>query len=277
MTDRLQIDEPIRLANGLAMPRVGFGLFRVPPGGNARTIVGAALAAGYRHLDTATVYRNEADVGAVLAIQPYAPDSPFVTTKLWNDDQGFAATREAFARSEAAIGVGRIDLYLLHWPVPGLRLESWRALEQIYREGRVRAIGVSNFLERHLEELLAHCEIPPMVNQVELSPFLQQRSLRAFCQQHAIPLVAYSPLTKGQRLSHPAVMEQAQRLGISPAQLLLRWALEQDVGVVVKSARPERMEENLNLNHCPLDATARAVLEGLEEGLVTGWDSRSVP
>lgn len=277
MIARVSGSDPIVLANGVAMPRVGFGLFRVSPGGNAQAVIREARAAGYLHLDTATVYRNEADVGAVLAVDRVASESPFVTTKLWNDDQGFAATLQAFARSEAAIGVGRIDLYLLHWPLPSLRLDSWRALEQIYREGRVRAIGVSNFMSGHLEELLAHCEIPPMVNQVELSPFLQQRPLRALCQQHGISLVAYSPLTKGQRLAHPTVVAHARRLGVSPAQLLLAWVLEQDVGLVVKSAHPVRMRENLDVDRCALDAAAREALEGLEEGLVTGWDPRAVP
>lgn len=267
----------VTLAPGVDMPRIGFGMFRVPPGTHGHDIACAALAAGYRHLDTAALYRNEHDVATALDASGAARGDVFVTTKLWNDEQGYDSTLRAFARSEAALGRGRIDLYLLHWPVPGKRLESWRALERLFEEGRVRAIGVSNFMPQHLDELLAHCAIKPMVNQVEMSPFLQQRALRAKCRAEGIAVVAYSPLTKGARLNHPVVCAIAARLGRTPAQVLLRWVLEQDATLVVKSADPARMRENRALHDFTLDADARAALDDLEEGLVTGWDPRSLP
>lgn len=275
MTITTALTSDTTLANGIVMPRVGYGLFRVSPGAPAREAVAAALGAGYRLLDTAAIYRNEADVGAALTASPLPRTDVFVTSKVWNDDQGYEQTLAAFARAEAALGP--IDLYLLHWPVPARRLASWRALEDLYEAGRVRAIGVSNFMVRHLEELLAVAKVPPMVNQVELSPFLPQRELAALCRKAGIVITAYSPLTKGQRLQHAPLVAAARRLGRTPAQLLLRWVLEQGHTLVVKSAQPARMRENLALFDFALDDEARATFDALDEGLVTGWDPRGQP
>lgn len=263
----------IEIAPGVLLPRIGFGMFRVPPGPAARDIASRAIAVGYRHLDTAAIYGNEAEVGAALRTHT-ASARPFVTTKLWNDDQGYEAALGGFAASEAKLGRDVIDLFLLHWPVPGRRLDAWRALESLLAAGRVRAIGVSNFMPWHLEELLRHCEIRPAVNQVELSPFLQQRELRALCRAEGITPIAYSPLTKGRRLDHPVVLAHAARLGRTPAQVMLRWVLEQDAALVVKSTDLARMRANLALHDFTLDDECRAALDGLDEGLVTGWDPR---
>lgn len=268
-------DSTVRIADGVAMPRLGFGMFRVAPGTSAREVAAAALMTGYRLLDTAAVYRNEADVGAAVAVSGLPREEIFVTSKVWNDDQGYATTRAAFERAHRALGA--IDLYLLHWPVAGRRLESWRALEDLLLEGRVRAIGVSNFMPRHLEELLTVTRVKPMVNQVELSPFLQQRGLVALCRAEGITLTAYSPLTKGQRLAHPVLQATAARLGCTPAQLLLSWVLDQGHALVVKSAVPGRMQENLAARNVVLDDAARESLGALDEGLVTGWDPRGQP
>ncbi|MGD9603500.1 MAG: aldo/keto reductase [Gammaproteobacteria bacterium] len=265
----------VEIAPGIGMPRIGFGLFRLPPGAPARDAATAALAAGYRLLDTAAVYRNEAEVGAAVAACGLPRTSLFLTSKVWNDDQGYDTTRAAFERARRALGA--IDLYLLHWPVAGRRLDAWRALEDLHAEGQVRAIGVSNFMPRHLVELLAAARVKPMVNQVELSPFLQQRELVALCRAEGITLTAYSPLTKGQRLQHPLLQATAARLGCTPAQLLLGWVLDQGHTLVVKSADPARMRENLAALDVVLDDAARDALNSLDEGLVTGWDPRQQP
>lgn len=275
MSSIVPLAPELSLANGVAMPRVGFGLFRVTPGAPARDVAAEALAAGYRLLDTAAIYRNEAEVGQAVAASGLPREQLFVTSKVWNDDQGYRPTLAAFERAQRALG--SIDLYLLHWPVPERRLAAWRALEDLYLDGRVRAIGVSNFMVHHLDELLAAARVAPMVNQVELSPFLPQRELAAYCARAGIALTAYSPLTKGHRLAHPLLVEEATRLGCSPAQLLLRWVLAQGHALVVKSNDARRMRENLAAGDLALDAAALTRLDALDEGLVTGWDPRDAP
>jgi diketogulonate reductase-like aldo/keto reductase len=261
------------LNNGTTIPRVGLGVFRARPGEAKRATL-AALRAGYRHVDTAHVYGNEADVGAAVRECGLGRDDVFVTTKLWNDDQGYDEALRAFDRSLARLGLDHVDLYLLHWPVPGKRLESWRALERLASEGRARAIGVSNFMPRHLEELFAVAHVPPAVNQIEASPFLQQREVRALCARHRVAVEAYSPLTKGARLGHPAVVGAARELGRTPAQVLLRWGLEREMIVLPKSTNEARIVENASLFDFELGPERAAALDALEEGFVTGWDPR---
>jgi diketogulonate reductase-like aldo/keto reductase len=265
------------LSDGVRIPRLGLGLFRMARGESTRSVVGQALSLGYRHFDTARVYGNEADVAAAIRASGIERNEVFVTTKLWNDDQGFDAALRAYDAMLTRTGLESVDLFLLHWPVPGKRLESWRALERIYKEGRVRAIGVSNFMVRHLEELLAHCEIRPSVNQIEVSPFLQQIDVRAYCAEHGIAVAAYSPLTKGLRLSHPVVAGIAASCGRTPAQVLLRWGLARDLIVLPKSTHPSRLAENFAALHFELGVKELEALDALDEGLVTGWDPREVP
>ena len=261
------------LVSGPAIPAVGLGVFRASPA-DTRAAVLAALQAGYRHVDTAAVYGNEAAVGAAIRESGVPRDEVWVTTKLWNADQGYEPALRAFEASRKRLGLEQIDLYLLHWPVAGLRLRSWRALETLYKDGRVRAIGVSNFLVPHLEELAGVAEILPQVNQIECSPFLQQRETRAWCLQHRVVVEAYSPLTRGQRLHHPVVGEVARAVGRSPAQVLLRWGLQKGMVVLPKSVHEGRIAQNLALFDFALDPTQEAALDALEEGLATGWDPR---
>lgn len=266
----------IRLNNGVEIPRLGLGVFQAAQGEETRAAVRAALAAGYRHVDTARIYGNEADVGAAIQESDVPRSEVFVTTKLWNEDQGFDATLRAFEASLGRLGLDYVDLYLLHWPVPRKRLESWRALERLLAEGKCRAIGVSNFLVRHLEELLEAAKVVPAVNQVELSPFGSRQTLVAYCRKKGIAIEAYSPLTKGQRLAHPAVVHLAHRIGRTPAQVLLRWGLQQDFIVLPKSSREPRIRENSDLFGFELSARDMAELNALDERLVTGWDPETV-
>lgn len=259
----------------IAIPRIGLGVFRAAAGDETRAAVGSALRCGYRHIDTAAIYGNEADVGSAIRDSGIARDEIFVCTKLWNGQQGYDAALRAYDESLARLGLDYADLYLVHWPLPGKRLESWRALEYLYEQGRVRAIGVSNFLDRHLLELFAHARIAPMVNQIEVSPFLQRRSTRALCASNDTIVEAYSPLTKGQRLNHPVVTDIAQHLGRTPAQILIRWGIEHDMVVLPKSTRPERIAANIDVFDFEL-GPHRTRLDALEDGLVTGWDPATV-
>src|SRR5437867_1984308 len=234
----------VTLNNGVELPRLGLGVYQVAPGEKTRRSVREALRVGYRHIDTARIYNNEQDVGAEIRASGLPRGDVFVTTKLWNDDQGFDRALRAFEESLGRLGLEYIDLYLLHWPVPGRRLDSWRALERLLDERSVRAIGVSNFMVSHLDELLRHARAIPSVNQIEISPFLQQRDVRTACARHGIAVEAYSPLTKGVRLDHSSLAQVARGAGKTPAQVLLRWALQNDLVVLPRSARPERIAEN---------------------------------
>jgi diketogulonate reductase-like aldo/keto reductase len=265
------------LNTGARLPQVGLGVWQTPRGSVTRSAVQAALRLGYRHVDTARIYGNEADVGAAVQASGLPREEVFVTTKLWNADQGYDSALRAFDESLARLGLAYIDLYLLHWPVPGARLESWRALERLHAEGRARAIGVSNFLRPHLEELLGSAQVVPAVDQIELSPFLQRRETVSFCREHGIAVEAYSPLTRGQRLGHPAVLEVARAAGRSPAQVLLRWGVQHGFVVLPKSTREARIAENAALFDFELAPAQMALLDGLEEGLTTGWDPATQP
>lgn len=263
----------LRLRGGVEIPSLGLGVFRASPA-ETRAAVRAALQAGYRHVDTAQVYGNEEDVGAAIRESGLPREQVFVTTKLWNAEQGEERALAAFEQSRRRLGLEVVDLFLLHWPVQGLRVPSWRALERLLRDGRVRAIGVSNFLVRHLDELEAGATVLPQVNQIEVHPFHQQRETRAWCARRGVVVEAYSPLTKGLRLGHPAVRAVADRLGRTPAQVLLRWGIEAGMVVLPKSVRPERIVENGAIFDFSLPAEARDALDALDEGLATGWDPR---
>ncbi len=260
----------VKLNSGASIPQVGLGVWQA--GGATKRAVTAALEAGYRHIDTARIYGNEANVAQGIRESGVPREEVFITTKLWNQDQGYDKALAAFDASLTRMKLDYVDLYLLHWPVPNERLESWRALEKLFADKRARSIGVSNFMVPHLEELLGVAKVLPAVNQIELTPFLQRRETSALCKQHGIALEAYSPLTRGQRLADPVVVEIARRAQRSPAQVLLRWNVQHGNVILPKSVTPARIQENAGLFDFELDAQAMAQLDALEEGLVTGWD-----
>lgn len=269
MSDTI-LSRHLQLNNGLRIPQVGLGVWQA--GGGTKKAVVAALAAGYRHIDTAAVYGNEAQVGAAIAEAGVPREQVFVTSKLWNQDHGYDKALAAYDTSLKRLKLDYLDLYLVHWPVAGLRLESWRALERLAADGRVRAIGVSNFLVPHLQELTQSAKVLPAVNQIELTPFLQRAPTVALCRELGITLEAYSPLTRGQRLGHPVVVELAQAVARTPAQILLRWGIQKGFVILPKSVQPARIAENAALFDFELDAGAMQRLDALEEGLVTGWN-----
>lgn len=263
----------IALRDGRAIPQLGFGVFQIPSGRETQRAVEAALAVGYRHVDTAAVYRNEADVGAAIRASGLDRDSVWVTTKLANGDQGATSARRACEASLERLGMDAVDLYLLHWPHE-LRLESWRVLEQLHDEGLARSIGVSNFLVRHLDELLAVASLPPAVNQIELSPFLfrsREDTIRR-CEEDAIALEAYSPLTKGRRLDDSTVASIAAEIRRTSAQVLIRWSLQKGFIVLPRSSNTDRIAENADVFDFRLGAAHMAELDALDAGLTTGWD-----
>ncbi|MGF1466458.1 MAG: aldo/keto reductase [Sandaracinaceae bacterium] len=273
----LDLSSTIPLPTGAAMPRLGLGVFRAGPGDATRNAVGWALERGYRHIDTARIYRNEQDVGAALASSPVPRGEVFITTKLWNDDQGYDAALRAIDRSLAALGVDSVDLYLMHWPVPERRLESWRAMERAFEDGRARAIGVSNFVRRHLDELAAHANVSPAVNQIELHPFGQQRDAVERCRELGVVVEAYSPVTKGRRLDDRRLTAVAQEVGRTPAQVLIRWSLQKGYVAIPKSSDRARIDENASVFDFALDDDRMARLDALEEGLHLAWDPTDVP
>jgi methylglyoxal/glyoxal reductase len=273
----LNLRSTLRLNNGVEIPRFGLGVFRAPRGEETRRAVVQALSAGYRHIDTARIYGNEKDVGNGVRDSGLPRSEIFVTTKLWNDDQGYDSTLRACERSLKDLGLEYVDLYLIHWPVQGKRLDSWRAMERLLADGKCRAIGVSNFTVRHLEELLEQSKVVPAVNQVEFSPFLYQEELLHSCQGQGIAVEAYSPLTKGQRLAHPTLVKMGKRHGKTPAQVLIRWCLQHGLIVIPKSTREERIRENADVFGFELSPEDMRVLDGLNENLRTSWDPTDVP
>jgi diketogulonate reductase-like aldo/keto reductase len=269
----------ILLNNGVSIPQLGLGVYRSHPGTETRQAVEWALELGYRHIDTAAAYGNEASVGEAVRHSSIPRDQLFITTKLWNEDHGFSPALRAFDNSLKQLGLDYIDLWLVHWPVENLRLETWRAFERVYSEGRVRAIGVSNYLVRHITELLAHSQVAPAINQIELHPFIYRKRADtiALCEKNGIVIEAYSPLTKGRRLNDPAITRIAKERGRTPAQVLIRYALEKNTVVLAKSVKRKRIEENAQVFDFHLTDADISALDALDEGLATGWDPTDAP
>ena len=263
----------ITLNNGVTIPQLGFGTFQVAEDQTQR-IVESAIETGYRHIDTAAGYYNEAGVGAAVRASGLAREDVFVTTKLRNGDQGYDNALAAFEASRAALDIDYVDLYLIHWPVPtkGLYVETWKAFEKLLADGAVRAIGVSNFLPEHLETLLAETDIVPAVNQIEVHPTFQQRGLVQVSRASGIAVEAYSPLGRGADLESDEVTSIAQAHGVTPAQVVLRWHLQQDSIVIPKSNNPERIAANLDVFGFELSDDEIAQVTALEAGNRLGAD-----
>ena len=266
----------ITLNSGQSIPQLGFGVFKVNPAQTER-IVTDALEVGYRHLDTARAYDNEEGVGAAIENSGIDRDELYITTKLWNSDQGSESVLDAFELSLAKLKLDYVDLYLIHWPVPkrGLALESWAVLEQIYESGRAKSIGVSNFKPHHLQPLLDIATVVPAVNQIQLNPHVTRPAQRAYGETHGIVTESWSPLGgQGARiLDEPVVAELAGRVGRTPGQVVLRWHVQQGLVVIPKSASPERMRDNLAVFDFTLDEAAMASLATLSQGPDAGVDS----
>jgi diketogulonate reductase-like aldo/keto reductase len=260
------------LHNGVRMPWLGLGVFQISDGYSVKKVIKDALDIGYRSIDTAVIYGNEVGVGNAVNESNLDRNDIFITTKVWNSQQGYDNTLRAFDQSIKKLNLDYLDLYLIHWPVEGKFSQTWKALETLHREKRVRAIGVSNFLPHHLKELLKSAEIVPMVNQVEFHPFLVQKDLLQMCAEHQIQVEAWSPLMKGRNLNHPLFIELAGKYSKTPAQIILRWDLQHKVVTIPKSEHSERIKENAQIFDFEISEEDMHRIDGLENGTRVGPD-----
>ncbi|WP_246150028.1 aldo/keto reductase [Agromyces intestinalis] len=272
-SDPLPLAPLVSMHDGHRIPQLGYGLYKVPAD-DAERLALAAVAAGYRHLDTATLYGNEEGVGRAVRRAPVPRDELFVTTKVWNDDHGFDETLRAFDASMGRLGLDVLDLYLIHWPVPSQDryVDTWRALIRLRDEGRVRSIGVSNFHPHHIERLVDETGVAPVIDQVELHPWLPQHAVRTFDTERGILTEAWSPLARGRVLGDPTLDRLAAKHGRTPAQIVLRWHVQLGNVVIPKASSPERIRENLDVFGFALDADDLGAIAALETGHRTGRD-----
>lgn len=272
----LHIKSLKELNNGIKIPTLGLGTYLNDKGKQAINSILYALEIGYRHIDTAAMYENEKEVGRAVRESCIPREEIFVTTKLWNSDHGYDNTIKAFHRSLERLRLDYIDLYLIHWPVENLRLESWRALEKLYNDGLCKSIGVSNYMERHLDEILNNFSVVPAVNQVEFSPFLYLKELQNYCESKGIALESYSPLTKGHKLKDSNLIDIARRYDKSTSQILVRWCLQKGVLVIPKSSKKEHIKENADVFDFNISETDMNKLDNLNENYHSTWDPTNV-
>lgn len=260
------------LNNGLKMPWLGFGVFQIEDGGSVESAVRTALDVGYRSIDTAAIYKNEAGVGQAIKDSGIAREDIFLTTKVWNDAQRDNSVAQAFEDSLERLGTDYVDLYLVHWPVANCYEATWKEMEKIYQSGRAKAIGVSNFQIHHLKDILATAEVVPAVNQVEFHPRLRQPELMQFCKDNKIQLEAWSPLMQGHLGEESEIVALAEKYGKTPAQIILRWDIQHEVVTIPKSATPSRIAENAQVFDFELSQDDMAVLDALDQGKRFGPD-----
>ncbi|WP_112182321.1 MULTISPECIES: aldo/keto reductase [Paraliobacillus] len=262
------------LHNGVKMPWLGLGVFQVEDGDEVIHSVTSALEHGYKSIDTAAAYKNEEGVGKALAKSGVPREELFITSKLWNGDQGYESTLNAFESSLQKLGLDYLDLYLIHWPVPaeGKFKDSWRAMEKLYKQGKIRAIGVSNFKEHHLDELIKDAEVVPMVNQVEFHPHLDQKSLRDYCKKHSIQIEAWSPLKQGELLDDPTLKKIADKYEKTTAQVIIRWDLQSEVITIPKSVKEHRIVANADVFDFELSQADMNTINGLNKDERVGPD-----
>ena len=265
------LKDTVTLNNGVQMPRLGFGVFKVKEGEEVVDAVKAALAAGYRAIDTAAAYQNEEGVGQAIRESGIPREELFITTKVWNSRQGYDTTLEAFEESRRKLGLDYLDLYLIHWPVKGKYKDTWRALEKLYSDGVVRAIGVSNFQTHHLDDIFEDNTIVPAVNQIEYSPLLTQEKVKGYCEEKGIHITAWSPLMQG-NLDLPLLQELSAKYGKTPAQIVIRWDLQKGVLTIPKSVTPSRIKENADVYDFKLSAEDVAAIDGLNQNRRYGSD-----
>ncbi len=260
------------LNNGVKMPWLGFGVFKMQDGQEVEKAVKYALDIGYRSIDTASIYGNEIGTGKAIKKSGIPRQEIFLTTKVWNEDQRKKRTLDAFEDSLDRLGTDYVDLYLVHWPVADYYLETWKAMEEIYQSGRAKAIGVSNFLVNHLEDILNECEVVPAANQMEFHPHLVQPELLEFCKSNKIQMEAWSPLMQGQIVSVPTVQEIAKKYQKTTAQIVLRWNLQHEVVTIPKSSKPHRIEENAQIFDFELSKEEMDRIDALDQDRHIGPD-----
>lgn len=266
------INGTVALVNGVKMPYLGLGVYKSKDGKEVMDAVAYALNAGYRHVDTAAAYNNEEGVGEAIRQHPLNRTDIFISTKVWNSNQGYDSTIRAFNASLQKLQTDYIDLFLQHWPVKGKYKETWRAMETLYNEGKIKAIGVCNFLQFQLEDLMASAIIMPMVDQVEFHPFLLQQPLLDFCKTNHIQFESWYPLMHGEAMNIPVFIEMAKKYEKTVAQLLLRWNLQKDVVIIPKSINRNRIESNTELFDFEISAADMTFLDSLDQNRRLGPD-----
>lgn len=266
------LQDTVTLNNGVKMPIMGLGVFKVEDGNVVTEAVKAAIQNGYRSIDTASFYDNEAGVGKGIKESGVPREDLFITTKVWNSDHGYENTLKAFDISLEKLGLEYLDLYLIHWPVRGKYVETWKALEKLYHEGKVKAIGVSNFNIHHLEDILREGEVKPVINQVEYHPHLTQVELQEFCEREGIQLEAWSPLKKGELLGDPVIQRLAEKHQKTPAQIILRWDIQNNVLTIPKSIKEHRIIENADIFDFSLEEEDMQEINGLNINSRSGAD-----
>ncbi|PRX56993.1 aldo/keto reductase [Flagellimonas meridianipacifica] len=260
------------LNNGVKMPYFGLGVYLSKDGNEVIQAIDNALEHGYRHIDTASIYKNEKGVGEAIRQSSVNREDIFVVSKVWNNDQGFESTLKAFDDSLKRLDLDYLDLYLIHWPKEGLYKDTWKALEKLYKEKRVRAIGVSNFLQHHLEDVMADSEVVPMVNQMEFHPYLVQQDLLDFCQEKGIQYEAWSPMMQGQIFEMDQFKQLANKYGKTIAQIVLRWDLQKGVVTIPKSVKKERIISNAQIFDFELEESDMKLLDAMDQGKRFGPD-----
>jgi diketogulonate reductase-like aldo/keto reductase len=266
---RLTLRSRAVLNNGVEIPLLGLGVYQSPPGQTTENAVRYALMIGYRLIDTARLYGNEEDVGRALRKSGVSRDDVFITTKVWNSDQGYESTLQACNKSLKRLGLSYLDLYLIHWPVPEVSEETWKAMVTLLREQKIRAIGVSNYDIDDLSQLMHSSDVLPAVDQVEFHPFLYQERLLRFCEKNRIQMEAYSPLTRGMRINHPTIVAVANKYRKTPAQVLIRWSLQHGLVVIPKSIQEDRILENSRVFDFRLEPEDMKLFDSLNENLRT--------
>jgi len=272
----MDINTKLRLNNGVEIPALGLGTYLSKPGKDTYEAIRFALDIGYRHIDTATLYANEEDVGKAIRDSGIPREEIFVTTKVWNTDQGFDSTLKAFYKSLKKLKFDYVDLYLIHWPQPKTRCDTWRALIQIYDENRASAIGVSNYTIRHIEEVLHGSPFKPLVNQIEFSPYLYQKDILAYCTRRNILVEAYTPLVRGKKFGDPKLIAMAEKYSKTPAQILIRWALQVGTIVLPKSVHPERIKENADVFDFEISEDDMELMEEFNQNFRVAWDPTKI-
>jgi diketogulonate reductase-like aldo/keto reductase len=268
----MNINSTVLLDNGVDIPILGFGTYQSKAGNETQNAVRLALDYGYRHIDTAAIYGNENDVAKAIQDSKVDLNDLFITTKVWNADQGYDNTLKALDQSLLKLNMDYVDMYLVHWPQPGLRLDTWKAMMTIYEQGKARAIGISNYTEKHIDELLIDSPIVPGVNQIEMTPYLYQKELAEHCLKNRIQIESYSPLTQGKKINEPRLVALANKYGKTAGQMLIRWSIEHNFIVLPKSATAERIKENAEVFDFSITKEDLDFMDSWDENFRVSWN-----